>query len=322
VLVMAAGVRLGLFSALARGPLPCSRIATELDVDEEQLLRLLEALKAGGALRREGEDYALTAQGKALAEAEPDSLAPLFGLLGSEWHMKAWSRLAEGVRDAAVPFDLAHGTDLSSYLEANPEARVAFDRGYGSLQAPQGEGNVPAAIAAAAGDLGEARVIDVGGGDGTVLRLILARNPAATAVLLDRPATIEQARSRLAGSEESERIRFEAGDFFAEVPAGGDLYLLSFVLEDWGEEPALRILCRCREAMAREARLLVVEEPIADDQPLHARLFDIETMVVQGGRERRLADLERLLREAGFEPAAVVPADVPGATLIYADPSS
>jgi hypothetical protein len=50
------------------------------------------------------------------------------------------------------------------------------------------------------------------------------------------------------------------GDFFEEVPGGGDAYLLSNVLHDWQDADATRILRNVWRVMPRRCRLLVVNE--------------------------------------------------------------
>ncbi|MEV0941762.1 methyltransferase [Micromonospora wenchangensis] len=39
------------------------------------------------------------------------------------------------------------------------------------------------------------------------------------------------------------------GDFFDEVPAGGDVYALQYILHDWDDDRCVRILGDCRRAM-------------------------------------------------------------------------
>ena len=64
--------------------------------------------------------------------------------------------------------------------------------------------------------------------------------PDVSGVLFDRPEVA--ARSPLPAV---------AGDFFVEVPAGADAYLLSRVIHDWSDADAVAILRTCRRAMAR-----------------------------------------------------------------------
>jgi hypothetical protein len=59
-------------------------------------------------------------------------------------------------------------------------------------------------------------------------------------------------------------VRSSAGIFLA-VPSGADLYMLKFILVDWMDEDALRILQNCRTAIAADGKLLVIEMTIPDD---------------------------------------------------------
>jgi hypothetical protein len=98
------------------------------------------------------------------------------------------------------------------------------------------------------------------------------------------------------------------GDFFAEVPAGGDAYLLSRVIHDWDDADARDILARCREAMAPDARLLLVEAivpELAVDGPEAIRM-DVHMLMLFGARERTAAEFGALLDSAGFDLERVV----------------
>ncbi|WP_052422637.1 methyltransferase [Nonomuraea candida] len=127
-------------------------------------------------------------------------------------------------------------------------------------------------------------------------------------MLLDRPSVIEGARRHLSDSPFAGRIELVGGDFLTEVPKGGDLYLLKWILHGWDDEQAARILAACRRAAAPEARLLVIEmllpEPWA---PSQAHLYDLAMLVLFGARERTLSQYRDLLRAAGWELESVTP---------------
>ena len=81
---------------------------------------------------------------------------------------------------------------------------------------------------------------------------------------------VEEARRRLIAEGVADRCQLVPGDFFAEVPAGADAYVLSRVLHDWTDDDARRVLAACRAAMGPGSRLLIVEAILperAADQP-------------------------------------------------------
>ena len=145
-------------------------------------------------------------------------------------------------------------------------------------------------------------IVDVGGGNGEMLRRILARYPDARGIVLDREdvvaAITDEAR---AGG----RITMQGGSFFDAVPAGCDIYVLCRVLHDWADDDALRILKSCRTAMGPNACLLVVEGLLHPDPTRGDRseyLIDMQMMAMFGNaRERTEAEFGELLGRAGFE---------------------
>lgn len=146
-------------------------------------------------------------------------------------------------------------------------------------------------------------LVDVGGGDGTLLAAILATRPQLRGVLLEQPHVVPQAQATLAAKGVSERVEVVGGDFFTTVPSEGDCYVLSAVLHDWGDEAAIAILKQCRLAMPPEAKLVVVEQvlsPGADQSAV--KLADVHMLLTNaGGKERTEAEWRELLQTAGFE---------------------
>jgi hypothetical protein len=159
-----------------------------------------------------------------------------------------------------------------------------------------------------------ARVVDVGGGQGVLLQRVLEAHPHLYGVVFDRPGVTEAARTRLAEAGLSRRCEVVGGDFFAGVPAGGDAYVLSWILHDWDDEAAARILRNCRAAMSDDGRLLVLELVLSPPNEPHpptaadrlARTLDLEMLAVVGGRERTEAEFRALFGRAGFGLARVL----------------
>ena len=150
-------------------------------------------------------------------------------------------------------------------------------------------------------------VVDVGGGRGGLLSGLLTAYPRLRGILFDLPGVVEGAREPLREAGLAERCDVIAGDFREAVPPGGDAYFLSWILHDWDDPTARRILARCRAVMDEGARVLVVEMvlPEGDDPsaPAFKRLVrqaDLEMLAVVGGRERTAGEFEQLLNQSGF----------------------
>jgi hypothetical protein len=151
-------------------------------------------------------------------------------------------------------------------------------------------------------------IVDVGGGSGRLLSLILERHPALRGVLFDRPEVIAGARKALDGRAQSARITAVGGDFFVSVPSGADAYILQLITRDWADEPCAELLRNCRRSMAAGGRVLIVDAVVGDGQysALQA-LMDLEMLALTSGRERTLAEFSGLLGRAGLRLTRVVP---------------
>jgi O-methyltransferase len=93
------------------------------------------------------------------------------------------------------------------------------------------------------------------------------------------------------------RVRVVGGSFFESVPAGGELYLLKWILHDFDDAAATRILGTIRAACDPRARLLVIEHDLTAPE---TTLSDLRMLVVLGGRERSHTEYSQLLRASGF----------------------
>jgi SAM-dependent methyltransferase len=195
-----------------------------------------------------------------------------------------------------MPFD--------QYVGQNPSVSHGLDQ-----RASANTGQVADAIAASYDFSDVRQVVDVGAGYGTLTAAILAANPHLTGIVCDRPSVEQGAREYLARASCADRCTFVAIDFFENVPAGGDVYILKSLIHDWDDPRSLAILRNVRRAMARTARLLLVERLMpADGEPsFELATYDVMMMVLSNGSERTTADYRALLATAGFAFKRVVP---------------
>jgi hypothetical protein len=104
-----------------------------------------------------------------------------------------------------------------------------------------------------------------------------------------------------------DRCEIVAGDFFEQLPAGGDAYVLKSVLHGWEDDQAAQILTACRRAVGHDSRLLVIERLIAPPNlGADDKLSDLNMLAGSGGRERTLDEYEDLLCGGGFRLTGVV----------------
>jgi O-methyltransferase domain/Dimerisation domain len=277
---------LGIADALADGPRAVTELAGQTGADPDTLQRLLRALASDGIFAEaEPGVFENTEASEVLRSGGGwDDFAHLFG---GAWHRTAGELDATG----EPPFPRIFGTDFWDWLAQHPEERAAFDRAM-----EQGWERRVERLAAADWR-GDETVVDVGGGNGSLLVQLLRRRPGLRGIVLDLPET-NRDEDELAGAG----VEFVAGDFFDGVPSG-DVYILSTILHDWDDQRAAAILRTIQAAAPRDARLLVVESVVQPgNEPDGAKWLDLLMLALFAGRERSEEQWRALLDAGGFEP--------------------
>ena len=269
--------------ALVAGPRHVDALAGEVGAERDALHRLLRALASDGVFAEEMPGVFRNTAVSELLRGGWGDFAHLFG--------GVFYRTAGGLDATGEPaFPPLYGTDFWTWLKQHPDERAAFDRAM-----EQGKERRVERLAALDWPDG-ATVVDVGGGNGSLLLALLRRQPHLRGVVFDLPETTRDEASF------GDRCTFVPGDFFESVPAG-DVYVLSTILHDWDDERAAAILRTIRTAAPVGARLIVLDAIVAPGaEPQGAKWLDLLMLAFSGGRERDEAQWRSLLDRAGFEP--------------------
>jgi O-methyltransferase len=290
-------VERGIAAGLTAGPRSSADLARETGMHEPSLHRLLRSATGLGLFATEPDGrFSLGPLGHAAVELGPQP----------SWMDAAFHELEATLATGTTGMQIAHGVTVFEYLQAHPEDRAWFDRGMALINAGE-----PQAVAEAY-DFSDARcVADIGGGNGTMLGVLLDRYAGLEGVLFDTPDTLANVIPDL-----PDRCRIVPGDFFEAVPAGADAYLLSHVVHDWEETLCLEILRNVRAAIAPDGRLLIVEMVMPPgDEPHPARMLDMVMLLLTGGMERTEQEYTELLGRAGFRLDRVIPTRSPVSVL-------
>jgi O-methyltransferase domain len=280
--VLALVAELDVARALADGPRPVAELAAANGGDPDTLHRLLRALASDGVFEEtEPGVFGNTPASQLLTVDGWDDFARLFG--------STWLEAVRGL-DASgeASFPRVHGEEFWAWLASHPAERAAFDRAM--AQGWQGRLERLERVEWR----GDETVVDVGGGNGSLLLALLDEYPQMRGVVFDLPETVRD-ESRF-----GDRCSFVEGSFFEQVPPG-DAHILSTIIHDWDDESARRILETVR-ASAGE-RLVLLESVIEPgNEPMGAKWLDLLMLVIARGRERTEAEWRELLAASGWEP--------------------
>jgi len=305
---IAVAAELGIMDLLARGARKAEALANATGCHAPSLQRLLRALASLGLCEEQQDgSFALTASGSLLVDDAPMSLRA-YAIRYGRYQWPAWGKLLYSVQTGECARTLVDGTADFEHLERDAAVAAIFHRAMTEITRLIARAVVPAYDFS-----GFMRIVDIGGGYGEMLIAILRACPATRGVLFDRPDAVEGARQHLVKAGVADRCELIAGDFFESVPGGADAYLLKSVIHDWNDERGATILRCCRDAMPRDAKLLVVEyvmpermEPSVLNRD--AARSDLNMLVMLGGRERTASEYRSLLGSIGLRVTRTVPA--------------
>ncbi|PRQ25059.1 putative O-methyltransferase COMT-type, S-adenosyl-L-methionine-dependent methyltransferase [Rosa chinensis] len=150
-------------------------------------------------------------------------------------------------------------------------------------------------------------IVDVGGGNGTTLGLLVKACPwIVRGINFDLPHVVSVA-------EENDRVENVGGDMFDCIPKA-DAAIIKWVLHDWGDEECIRILKKCNEAIPEDKGKVIILEAVIEEDEIKDELTDVRLMLdmvmmahTSTGKERTLKEWGYVLGEAGFSRHTVTP---------------
>ncbi len=294
--MVSAAASLGLADAMGLDTATTGQLAQRCGAEESSLGRLLRGLASLGVVEElTPKSFALTDMGHLLRSDHPRSLRS-WCVVHGELLAPLWGGLLDAVRSGRPAAAEVFGQPFYAHLAAHPALNDDWNRAMAET----------ARAWWASGDLLDVvdwstvsrTVIDVGGGQGGLLAVVLQRHPHLRGVVYDLPDAVAGAPALLAAAKVADRAEAVAGDFFESVPAGGDVYLLCRVVFNWDDEQALRVLGACRRAMSDEALLLVIDQVVPDEDHAHGAKVNDVSLLTMGGRARTAGEWAELIEKA------------------------
>ena len=312
--VVHVAAELGIADLLATEAKTADALAQEIDAAPVPLRRLLRALASIGLVEeRESGRFALTVAGSQLRSNVPGSMRNIALMFGGERAWRSWGELLHSVRTGESGTRRVYGVGTFEYLAANPGQAAIFNAAMA-----ENTGRITELLVSTY-DFSQFRnIVDVGGGDGTLMASILAANAGVRGTVFDLPSGIAQAPRQLSDAGVSERCEIIAGNFFHSVPEAADAYVLKYVIHDWDDEQSVAILSNCRKAMRGASKVLLIERIMPERieaTPIHQRIAmaDMNMLAMPGGQERTEQEYRNLFAAAGLSLERTTP--LPGSEI-------
>jgi hypothetical protein len=279
-------------------------------IEPSMAFRFLRACtKIGLTTCDDGRTFKSTSRLQGLHGETPGSMRNKAMVFGTRAQYLFWSEFLTAVRSNQAQAARALGDPIFDYYAKHPDEAAIFRA---TMQ------DVSKGVASETAGLLDTSTysvaVDVGGADGALVHSLMQHNPRLHGIVLDRPEVAAAAAAAAEARGLAERTEAIGGDFFKSVPEG-DLYLLRFILHDWDDVDAIRILESCRRAMKPGACLVVIEaffaepgEPIPPNMiDTQVPLFDLHLMLAVNGKERTVAEYGVLFHEVGLRPIKTTP---------------
>lgn len=288
---------LKLFTVLAEGPADEPAIRERIGLHPRGSGDFLDALVGLGLLTADGGVYANSAAADHyLDEAKPSYIGGFLALLS--FHYRLWGGLTQMLRTGES--QLKGGQDFSK-LYADPVGVKNF------MIAMDGAAADVGPVLAEAFDWSSVQsFVDVGGARGNLAADIVKAHPHLQGICYDLPQVEPTFHEHMAEIGMTGRVRFAAGDFFADPTPSADVAVFGHVLHDWDDEARVRLLRAAHDALP-PGGTVIVYDALTDQTPANFLRSLNMRLVTPGGSEYSATACTAWLHEAGFTGVAVAP---------------
>ncbi|GAU15933.1 hypothetical protein TSUD_41560 [Trifolium subterraneum] len=312
--VLSAAIDLNLFEIIAKATppgafmspseiaskLPQSTQHSDLSNRLDRMLRLLASYSILTSSTRTTENgteriYGLTMVGKYFVPDESGgSLASITSFICYPALLQVWMNFKEAVVDEDIDlFKNTHGVTKYEYMGKDKKMNQIFNKSMVDVCAIE----MKRMLEIYSGFEGISTLVDVGGGSGQNLKMIISKYPSIKGINFDLPQVVENAPPLLG-------IQHVGGDMFASIPHG-DAMILKGVCHNWSDEKCTEILSKCHKALSPNGKVILVEfilqeEPTSTKESKFVSTLDNLMFITVGGRERTEKQYEKLGKLSGF----------------------
>ncbi|CAL0306218.1 unnamed protein product [Lupinus luteus] len=299
-------------------PMPLSKLIASLPIHPSKtcfIYRLMRILIHFGFFSEQNfteqneleVEYALTDASMLLLKDNPFSMTPFLHVVLDPMLTKTWYHLSDWLKnDDPTPFEKAHRMVFWDYASHDANLNHLFNDGMAS------DARLVSSVLIEKykeAFQGFDSLVDVGGGTGTVAKAIASSFPQLECIVFDLSHVVT-------GLQGSGNLKYVGGNMFEAIPPT-DAILLKWILHNWNDEECVKILKKCREAITRkgkyEGKLIIIDMVISenakrDDKSVETQLFfDMQMMVLLGGKERNEKEWAKLIFSAGFSHYNITP---------------
>ncbi|XP_056164810.1 isoliquiritigenin 2'-O-methyltransferase-like [Syzygium oleosum] len=311
--ILHAAVELDLFGIIARaGPgayMSPAEVAAHLPArtpeSPEILDRVLRCLSSHSLLTYKSETfddgrtverrYAISPVGKYYVKDEDGGSVGSLSLFAfHQATIDVWLQVKEAiVGGGGNLFQKVHGKTIFQYMKEDSSLNKYFNDAMAGLSATQ----MKKILEVYHGFDKITTLVDVGGGKGATLNMIVSKYPSIKGINFDLPQVIEHAPSYPG-------VEHVGGDMFVSVPEG-DAIMIKARCHNWSDESCVKFLKNCYEALPANGKVIVMdlimpEEPEETMASRYVSLLDNAMLIQPGGKERTEKQFEYLCNGAGF----------------------
>ncbi|XP_060168682.1 acetylserotonin O-methyltransferase-like [Lycium barbarum] len=304
-------------------PITLNQLSSALGCSSSSLHRIMRFLINRGIFKEvsigHGEmGYVQTPVSRLLMRNGGNSMAALVLLESSPVMLAPWHYLSARVlaKENTAAFSAAHGKDVWEYAKINPEHSKLIN----DALACHARVTLPAIIDNCAEIFkGIESLVDVGGGNGTTLGMLVKAFPWISGINFDLHHVVSVA-------PHCHGVVHVEGDMFNSVPNAHAAFLM-MVLHDWGDEECIQILKNCIKIIPKDTGKVIIveavlEEKRGNDKSIKDVGFMLDMMLMAhtaNGKERTAKEWAHIFTAAGFSRHSIV--DLPAiASVIVAYP--
>ena len=297
------GIELGVFSTLAGAPADLPTLQKKLGLHQRSARDFLDALVALRMLERENGVYRNTADTDFfLDRAKPSYMGGMLEMCNVRLY-GFWGSLTEALRTGEPQNEAKEGKDFFGALYAEPQRLREFLGAMSGLSAGAAQ-----AIAAKFPWRNYTTFVDVGAAQGILPVTLAGAHAHLRGIGFDLPPVQPVFEEFVANHGLSDRVRFQAGDFFTGALPNADVIIMGHILHDWDVSQKKMLLSKAFAAVPSEGAVIVYDAIIDDERRENAfgLLMSLNMLIeTPNGSDYTGADCQQWMREFGFSKTQV-----------------